>query len=643
MGEKILSLRCGIIVMIIIFSVIFNSTPTSLLAKQSSDVGDTSGKNTKIKSERVHPTGQDTLLSYRMKEIVVTAKRTVVPVETLPLSISLITRDEIDISTSNSSTGIAGEIPGVFIQKTGEFGRNDVNIRGLGSRGRKSLVLIDGKPEMMGLFGCTVTHSFLMHDVKRVEIIRGPSSTMYGSGAMGGVLNIIPARPSSPVELDIKTAGGSNQTAITSSRLGISRGSLFGSASIDYRESDGHTDNSSYRGSDIIARGGIYLGNHAVLVISGKMFDGFKQEPAVISSTQPSGKWNDYRRGSADVHFKNEGDQLWYSARYYRNFGEHEFSDGWHSKDATDGIQLHIAGNPLPWLEISGGADWHYQQGELPDTPNSSWNKWDAGIYSGLELKPSGWVTLSAGGRYNRDKVSGSELSPSVGLTASTWRGGKVRALVSHGFRSPQINELYMYPSSNRELEAERIWNYEIGLKQKLPIGLYADLTVFRLEGHNFIETMEVPTPPPMYRFSNTGELEFNGLEFSLGGDWQAGLHGKFSLSLLDPGDKTRGRPGRKYDLALIWRSDISTVKISGQGVGDYFAADMSKKPVSSYNIFNLYGDVNIGDNVTAFAAVDNLLDEYYAIFTDLPGGNAGLYAMPGRTLLAGLKYNLSK
>ncbi len=639
MTERIrFSSQSGIIITSIILALFFSSP---LMAARGKNQGRTVSERRPVNQAGAERSQEDTLLSYKMKEIVVTAKRTVVPVETLPLSVSLIASDRIDISTANSSTGIAGELPGVFIQRTGDFGRNDVSIRGLGSRGRKSLVLIDGKPEMMGLFGCTVTHSFLMHDVKRVEVIRGPSSTMFGSGAMGGVLNIIPERPSSNLELNIKTAGGSNQTAITSGRIGASHGAFFGSASVDYRESDGHTMNSSYRGSDIVARGGIYLGDNSELVASAKIFDGFKQEPSPLSVPSPGQGWNDYRRGSVDLHFRNEGMNLWYSTRYYRNFGEHEFSDGWHSRDATDAVVLHIAGNPVSWLEISGGADWHYQQGELPGQAGASWNKWDTGIYSGVEITPSAPVTFSAGARYNRDEVSGSELSPSVGITARPWKGGTVRGLVSHGFRSPQINELYMFPPSNTGLEAERVWNYEIGLKQKFPAGLHADLTAFRMEGENFIETVASPDPPPMYIFDNTGELEFNGLEFTLGGEWPAGIRARFSASLLDRGDKTRGRPGRKYDLSLIWNTGISTVRLTGQSVDEYFAADQSRNPVSSYSVFNLYADIDIAGGITAFAAVDNILDEEYTIFTDLPGGSAGLYSMPGRTLLGGLKYEL--
>ncbi len=585
----------------------------------------------------------DSLLQYRMEEMVVTAKRRVIPIENTPLSVSVLKKFDIETSLSNSSTGIAGELPGVFIQRTGDFGRHDVNIRGLGSRGRKSLVLIDGKPETMALFGCTITHSFLMHDVQRVEVVRGPSSMMYGSGAMGGVLNIIPERPVSPVELKLTSGAGSDGTLVTSGRIGSGGDFFFGSASIDYRESEGFTENSAYTGSDAVIRAGTYPGESSELVFTGKLFSGFREEPAPVgaSGVISGGNWNDYNRGSLDLHFKNESDAFWYSARYYRNFGEHEFSDGWHSTDATDGVLLHISATPRAWLEVNGGADWRYQKGDFPDTPDSSWDKWESGIYGGMEVKPSVSLKLSAGARYNYDQISGAVVSPSFGLTAKVGKKTVLRAVAAHGFRSPQLNELYMFPPSNSDLEPERVWNYEAGFRRELPWNLSADISAFIMEGENLIETVPAASPPPMYVFQNTGEFEFRGLETSLAGNWKHGLGARISASVLDTGKNTSGRPGQKFDVALSWTTSRSILKINGTGVREYYADDNWSDPISSYAVLNIYADIEVHTGLRAYAGLNNLLDEGYLLFADLPGGASGLYRMRGRNFMAGLKYAL--
>jgi outer membrane receptor protein involved in Fe transport len=586
-------------------------------------------------------TTADSIPTYRMKEIVVTAKRIPMPVEDLALSVSILGIKDVQTSLSNSSTDLAGILPGVFIERTGDFGRSDVSIRGLGSRGRYSLVLVNGRPEKMALFDCTVTHSFPLHDVERIEVIRGASSLLYGSGAMGGVMNIIQRRIRSDVEIDLEAAGGSNDTWIASGRLGGQMGGLSGVLSIDHRESNGHVEHSAYEGTDVHAGGDINMGHRFTLSVFGKYFDGHKEEPirftddpATVSNT-----WNDYERGSFDVHLKGEKGRHTMDVRYYRNFGEHSFSDGWHSKDATDGVTVHASAHPGGNLRLNGGADYRYQQGELLDTKGAEWSKWEAGVYLEATYDLADLITLSAGARYNNDEASGDGTSPSFGVVWRPAGGTSVRVLASHGFRSPQINELYMFPSSNDSLEAERVWNYEIGLHQELPGRMVLDIAAFRIEGTGMIELVATSQPPPLFIYRNTGEITFNGVEATLSGKWNNGLEGGISYSWLDPGEWTRGRPGRKYDVMLGYSRRRFTLRAGVQRVEDYYAGNGHSDPIDPYTVINLYGESVITSGASLFAGVNNLLDEQYATYVDLPSGAAGLYEMPGITFITGIRY----
>jgi iron complex outermembrane receptor protein len=583
----------------------------------------------------------DTLVQYRMKEIIVTATRIGSPLENLALSVSFIGPKEIDNSLKNSATDLAGILPGVFIMRTGDFGRSDVNIRGLGSRGRRSLVLMDGRPERMALFDCTVTHSFALHDVEKVEVVKGASSTLYGSGAMGGVMNVIPRSVRNSLEIDLRAAGGTYETYLSSGRLAGRKGSLAGTVSADYRESAGHVENSAYRGTDISARGETLIPGSLLLFAWAKYFDGYKEEPlrATDDPSMVSDTWNDYKRGSFDLGLKGEGDAFHYSARYYRNFGEHRFSDGWHSKDATDGIILYGRSEPVKGLEISGGGDYRFQRGRMPDQPDSEWDKWEAGAYLQAEYSCRERLMLTAGARYNHDDVAGEEVSPSFGLVWRPLEGTNFRAVAAHGFRSPQINELYMFPPSNENLEAERMWNYEAGLRQRIPGGLEIDLSVYRMDGENMIELAENLSPPPMMIFTNTGDFVFDGVEVSLDGHWRGGLGANVSWSKLDPGRWTQGRPGTKVDFGLFQHAKRYTVRLSGRYIDDYYAGNDSTDPIPSYTVVDIYGEAIVAGGVSVFAGLNNIGDEEYCIYTDLPGGQAGLYLMPGRALTAGLKY----
>ena len=381
-------------------------------------------------------------------------------------------------------------------------------------------------------------------------------------------------------------------------------------------------ENSAYRGTDITARGETLIPGALVLSVWAKYFDGYKEEPlrATDNPSLISDTWNDYKRGSLDLGLKGEGDQYHYSARYYRNFGEHRFSDGWHSKDATDGIIVYGRSEPAIGLEISGGGDYRFQRGRLPEEPDAEWDKWEAGAYLQAEYLCRERITLTAGARYNYDGVAGEEVSPSFGLVLRPFEGTSLRAVAAHGFRSPQINELYMFPSSNEGLEAEKVWNYEAGLRQRLPGSLEIDLSVYRMDGENMIEFADNPSPPPMMRYANTGDFIFDGMEVSMDGNWKGGFGSNVSWSKLDPGaGRGEGRVRRSISASINMRNatrfgcpeDTSVIITPGT---------IRPDPIPSYTVVDIYGEAGVAGGVSVFAGLSNIGDTEYFIYTDLPG-----------------------
>jgi outer membrane receptor protein involved in Fe transport len=458
---------------------------------------------------------------------------------------------------------------------------------------------------------------------------------------MGGVMNVIPRGVRNPLEIDLRGAAGTFETYLTGGRVAGRRGSLSGAISADRRESEGHVANSAYRGTDVIASGEAVVPGGLLLTSRAKYFDGYKEEPLRYTDdpSAVSDTWNEYRRGSLDVGLESVGDAHKLSASYFRNFGEHRFSDGWHSEDVTDGVMINGRTEPAGGLEVSGGGDYRVQRGELPGTPEAQWDKWEAGIYVNAEYSFRERIKVSAGTRFNQDEASGNGISPSFGLVWRPLDGTSLRAVASHGFRSPQLNELYMFPSSNPGLEAEKMWNYEAGLRQKIPGGLEIDVSAYRMDGENLIELSGNPAPPPPMMFANTGDFVFDGMEVALSGRWEAGMSANVSYSKLDPGRWTQGRPGTKVDFRISYRSGRWDIRLSGSHVGDYYAGNDSTDPIASFTFADIYGEAEIAAGFSAFAGVGNILDEDYLIYTDLPGGRAGLYEMPGRNVTMGLKY----
>jgi iron complex outermembrane receptor protein len=589
----------------------------------------------------------DSTGAYSLDEIVVSATRVERAVKDLSATVSVITRQDIEAENTNSCTDILGSLPGVFVNKTGDFGRADVDIRGLGDRGRSVMVLTDGRPVKMGLMGCTITHTLPLNNVERIEMVRGPASVLYGSDAMGGVINIITRRAESGFEGDLTSSYGSYNTRHLRLRHGGAPGRVNYYLTGDWRTSDGHVPNSAYEGWDGTVRLGYQLTERIEAALSAKHFDGRKEEPQldprdVNYTAEHADAWNEYRRGAVELSLNSRLGRWEGHLMGYRNFGDHLFSDGWDSEDVTHGGILHVTGPVAPGNNLTLGFDARQQGGEVfTEAFAGRWDKTEAAVFAHDEQVLLDRFILTLGARYHHDEIAGGEFCPQAGLVFHMDEKTILRGLVNKGFRAPQINELFIFPPHNEDLEAEVVWNYEIGANRILWPGIAADVAVYRMDGSNLIEMAANESPPPMFLFQNIGEFRFQGLEAGLEIRPAEGFQARLGYTYLDPGKRTAGRPGNKVDIAARWTWNRILLSAAGQYVTRYYAADQSRQRVPDSFVMDLKVNYQVISGLRAFLAVDNLLDDTYAVYANLPGSAAGLYTMPRRRATAGLLFEM--
>jgi len=153
--------------------------------------------------EIIHSILNDTV---NLDEVVITGSTTKVNRANIPMAVSVVNNLQIASSSeSNVLPILNGRVPGLFVTERGVMGfgvatnaAGQISIRGIGgSPTTRVLMLIDGHPQYMGLFGHPLPDAYVASDVERVEVIRGPASILYGSNAMGGVINIITKKQSS--------------------------------------------------------------------------------------------------------------------------------------------------------------------------------------------------------------------------------------------------------------------------------------------------------------------------------------------------------------------------------------------------------------------------------------------------------------
>ncbi|HIE65027.1 MAG: TonB-dependent receptor [Nitrospira sp.] len=150
-----------------------------------------------------------------LEPIVVTATKMEVPVEKVGSSVTVITADQLADKQSRFVLDALRDVPGVDIRRSGGPGsQTSIFMRGTDSD--HTLLLIDGMQvhDVSGPNGAAVLSHIMVDSVKRIEIVRGPQSTLYGSDAIGGVINIITRKGSGPLQFSFSVEGGSFDTFI---------------------------------------------------------------------------------------------------------------------------------------------------------------------------------------------------------------------------------------------------------------------------------------------------------------------------------------------------------------------------------------------------------------------------------------------
>ncbi len=572
------------------------------------------------------------------EQVVVTAVMTPKELKNCSDALAVLDRPALDFLPAGNALGALSGLPGLVVQRSGDFGRSDPDIRGLGQNGRRIAVLVNGRPEKMGLFGCAVTHAFPLDNVERIEVIKGPASVLYGGEAMGGAVNIITRRPEKKSESQLQVAYGSHDTRQLNLLQGGRSGRWSYLVTYDRRQSDGHVENSAYQGDATTARLDWQPSPGLELTLQGKYFSGETQEPATLEAPRAF-SWSDYRRGALDLSLGRVGDADEWSLRLYRNFGKHRLSDGWDSTDFTNGAMARWTTRRLKDHVLLSGGDYRDFGGRSNNFPKGEWRKSEGSLFVHDDWLPAAFVVISAGARLQFDSLYGSELCPQAGLVWHAAPTLSARLQVSKGFRAPQLNELFMFPASNPDLEPERTWNYEAGIEWRAASRLSLQASLFTMRGSNLIETRPNPNPGNRYIFLNTGSFKFNGVEVGLRANPVDAVEVELSHAYLDPGDRTSGRPGHKWDGALRFRSRRLSLQLLGQQVNAYFAGENSQKPLPSYFVLNLRLLGTPLRNLDVILDLNNLLDEEYVIYGEFPGMAAGTYAMPGRTVAIGLRW----
>ena len=595
----------------------------------------------------------------KLQEVVVTGTRSVTDIRHLPLTVSVVGRD---VLTQNEQPSILPtvmqQVPGLFVTSRGVMGygvsggsAGGINMRGISAGSGQFMVLIDGHPQYQGIYGHPISDSYQTLMAERVEVVRGPASVIYGSNAMGGVMNIVTRQNvKDGVWTNLVVGGGSYGTLQSEATNQVRSGKFSSTVSAQYNRSDNHRSRMGFEQYGGYAKVGYDFNEHWKAYLDANLTHFNAHNPgAVTSPLYDADQW--ITRGVVSAALENHFDRTSGALSVYTNFGRHKIDDGtndpatptaryFRSKDALTGVSLYQSARFFEGNLITAGFDYQHihghayytskADGKVLDTPNKQSGKSERDEVAGyvdVRQDVTDWMTVDAGIRLDHHSVTGTEWVPQAGLVFRPLADGAIKAMASKGFRNPTMREMYLYPPSNEDLKAERLYNYELSWTHRVGDWKYG-VNLFYINGDNMIQTVPVDGKP---RNINTGKIDNRGLE--LEGAWNINKHWALNTnhSLLHMKYKVVAAPEYKGFLGATFRMCKWSTNVGVQYINGLYTAVGATEKKENFCLVNATVNYQLLDNLRLWVRGENLLAQKYEI-------NAG-FPMPKATFMGGVNW----
>ena len=266
-------------------------------------------------------------------ELVVTATRSNRDLYVIPVRVSVVSKENAEEVPAYSVDDYLRVIPGISVSRgAGFLGSATVSMRGMGSEAGRTLVLLDGVPINKSDGGSVNWNAVNLNEIGKIEVLKGPGSSIYGGNAMGGVINMISPTPVKPIEGSISQSAGTFATAHTQAKIGGKQDNFFWGLHGMYRRSDGYittpadeTDEYSVASFldeyQIGGRAGYFMKPEHMLEIAGGYYSGKRGTGSKFSGygftnddlAAGDGAYNLYTSMNARVLYRgsfNEGQKL---------------------------------------------------------------------------------------------------------------------------------------------------------------------------------------------------------------------------------------------------------------------------------------------------------------------------------------------
>ncbi len=544
---------------------------------------------------------------------------------------TVFTRDDIDRLQPTSLTDLLSRVPGVQVASSGGRGSlPGIYIRG--TKSAQSLVLVDGQ-RMANATSADSNLQYLNIDqIERVEVLRGSRSVIYGSDAIGGVIQIFtPRGADQPPQLRLHTAVGSYGS--TENSLGVSggdaqtrynlSGSLEDTAGVNRTHESFPSDNDhdAYRNKSLSLNlshalsEDVEVGLTAIKNTGKTEFDNSfgRWDPSTmtVSGQQP---YSDFDISSVGSFIDAQLTERW-SSRL--ELGHSENREKTRDKLSDDIYSFNTYRDSLNWQNnlaldeqnsLILGVD-AYQDRVRSSTVFDEDSRWNRAALIQHRFHGDRFST-EIGLRHDQNQQFGSHNTWSASLTLPLNMNNDVLLSYSEGFRAPTFNDLYYPNYSNPNLKPESSKTYEVQWRSQLSDTSRLETSLYRTDIRDAIVADADFIP------QNIGAVRITGFESALRQEW-FGWQSSLGVALIDPRDRDTGhtlsrRARRTLSLDLDRQFDRFGVGATWQAVSSSFNDEDNKQPIGGYGLLGLRGNWKASSEVRLDLKVDNLLNKTF-------------------------------
>ena len=597
--------------------------------------------------------------SHTVQDTVVIAAKAPVTAKEFAGSINIVTSADIELSGATNLLEAIEGLPGVSASRVGE-GRSGISMRGMETN--HTLILVDGRrvsdTDTNVPFSDYQFNWVPVQMIERVEVIRGPMSNLYGSAALGGVINIVTKKAGKEWNTSLTAQGrstdtgeGGDQQALVLTTAGPLGDMADLAVSVEKREEDAYRQAFSSGRSvanqegknltNLTADLGLYIGEESHLNFS--LIAGQEER-----KTFPNTLYYDLERYQAAVDFDTKLAGFDVKTHVYRSDSDNKFiASNYYHNLTEEVVSVDVTGSVAERHQLATGLEYATEEYEKDYVTSNDkdfideFKSWSFFAQDAIAIRDD--ITLTLGGRYDDHQRFGNEFSPKAYVNWNLNDQWQVKGGYGEGFKAPAVREAsdaytfsYGYPTGpgmfrnntflgNSNLKPETNKAVELGVAYDHD-GMTAAVTAFRNDVENLIESQQISsvsaggTTSVTSKYENVENALINGIEAEFSYRFSDALKVSFNHTFLDHEDENSGRwltNRSRQESALKLTHDLMAMDLQSQleirYVGKQYtdAANTDERP--DHTVVDVTFRKGFGEHITARAGIYNLFDELAA------------------------------